>query len=243
MKPVATKDFSPDNYSTGLTLVTTPNAQTPDGLNPDLVVNGDFATDTIWTKGTGWTIAGNVATKVAGVASDLEQEISGLDTNTAYLVVTTATRTAGSLTPSIGGNDGTAITGDVTLQYDIIQAGSDDFAYIADDTFAGTIALSKIIKVLEAQVILKTTKGVLFSLSGHNNNAAARYIQIFKSGTVVANGEVPFRQILVGANADYEFELPIFGDHSLNGWYVCVSTTNLFKTLGLADCTFVAQFK
>jgi len=243
MKPVSTRDFSPDNYSTGLTPITTPNAQNPDGLNPDLVVNGDFTADETWVKGTGWTIGGNVATKVAGVASDLKQTIAGLDLNTAYLMVTTATRTAGNLTPNIGGNNGAVITGDVTLQYDILQAGSDELIYTADDTFAGTVVLSKAIKILEAEVLLKGSAGVLYSLSGHNNNATAQYIMIFKSDSAVDNGEVPFRQILVGPNSDYEFELPIFGDHSLNGWYLCVSTSNLYKTLGLADCTFVAQYK
>lgn len=243
MIPTATRDFSPDNYSTGLTPITTSNAQSPDGLNPDLVVNGDFAADETWVKGSGWSIGGNVATKAAGVASDLKQTISGLDLNTSYLMVTTATRSAGDLTPNIGGNDGVIINGNVTLQYDIIQAGSTELIYSADATFAGTVVLSKAIKILEAQVVLKDEAGVLFSLSGHNNLNSTQYIMIFKSDAVVANGEVPFRQILVGANADYEFDLPIFGDHSHNGWYVCVSTTNLYKTLGEADCTFVAQYK
>ena len=243
MKPVATRDFSPDNYSTGLTLDETANAQNPDAFNPDLVVNGDFAVDETWVKGTGWTIAGDVATKVAGVASDLEQTIAGLDTNASYLVITTATRTAGTLTPSIGGNDGAAIAGDVTRQYDIILAGSDDFAYVADDTFAGTIVLSKVIKILEAQVVLKATKGVLYSLHGHNNLGSAQYILIFKLGAAADDGNISFRSIKVAANADYEFALPIFGDYSTSGWYVCNSTTNFFKTLGLGNCTFVAQFK
>lgn len=244
MKPVSSRDFSPDNYSTGLTLDTTPNAQNPDGLNPDLVVNGDFAVDETWIKGAGWAISVGVgAVRTPSAATTLSQVIANLDLNTSYLVVTTITgRTAGAVTPKIGTNAGAAHNANGTF-YDIIQAQSTSLIYLPDAAFDGTITQSKAIKILEAQVILKTTKGVLFSLSGHNNNASARYIQIFKSGTVVADGEVPFRQILVGASADYAFELPIIGDHSLNGWYVCGSTTNLYKTLGLADCTFVAQFK
>lgn len=35
-------------------------------LGPDQVVNGDFATDSDWTKGTGWTISGGVAAHTGG---------------------------------------------------------------------------------------------------------------------------------------------------------------------------------
>lgn len=42
----------------------------------DKVVNGTMASDTVWTKGTGWTIASGVATKAAGTASALGQAIT-----------------------------------------------------------------------------------------------------------------------------------------------------------------------
>lgn len=42
-----------------------------DGI--ERVVNGGFATDSDWTKGTGWTIAGGMATKAAGTGADLSQ--------------------------------------------------------------------------------------------------------------------------------------------------------------------------
>ena len=42
------------------------------------VTNGDFATDSDWTKGTGWTISGGKAVAAAGTSSRLEQSISDL---------------------------------------------------------------------------------------------------------------------------------------------------------------------
>lgn len=39
----------------------------------DEVANGAFASDTIWTKGPGWTIGGGVATHAPGTGSDIEQ--------------------------------------------------------------------------------------------------------------------------------------------------------------------------
>lgn len=51
----------------------------------ELVANGGYSIDTIWTKGTGWTIGSGVATHAAGVGSDIEQ--AGLLTvGTAYLL-------------------------------------------------------------------------------------------------------------------------------------------------------------
>ena len=51
-------------------IITTPTAYAEDylysikpayALGSELVINGNFATDSNWTKGTGWTISGGVA--------------------------------------------------------------------------------------------------------------------------------------------------------------------------------------
>jgi len=47
-------------------------------LGSEEITNGDFATDSDWTKGTGWTISGGKAVAVVGTSSRLEQSISGL---------------------------------------------------------------------------------------------------------------------------------------------------------------------
>lgn len=236
--PVATNNFSPLNYSTGLT----------DGVtNLDLVVNGNFAADSDWVKGAGWAISAGVgAVRTPSAATDLSQTIADFDPNTSYLVVTTiVSRTAGSVTAKIGTNAGDTRSTNDTF-YDIIRAQDDNIIYTPDASFDGTIELSKATKILEAEVLLTNAlsgaQGVLYSLHGHNNDSSAQYIQVFKSSSIVDDGEVPYRQILVGPNADYEFTLPKWGDHSLLGFYVCVSSTNLYKTLGAADCTFVAQY-
>ena len=50
-----------------------------DASNSGLIVNGKFDTDTIWTKGTGWTIGGGVAT-IAGTGTSFL-------TNTQYIFI------------------------------------------------------------------------------------------------------------------------------------------------------------
>lgn len=48
---------------------------TPATFGSDVVTNGNFATDTVWTKGAGWTIAGNLATGAAA-SSDLSEPVT-----------------------------------------------------------------------------------------------------------------------------------------------------------------------
>lgn len=45
------------------------------GLGSELAANNGFGADTDWTKETGWTIAGGVAVKAAGVTNDIYQSI------------------------------------------------------------------------------------------------------------------------------------------------------------------------
>lgn len=103
------------------------------------VTNGTFASDTSWTKGTGWTIAAGVATKTAGSATELSQSIS-ITAGNIYTVIFTMTRTAGTLTVDIGGTNGTARSASETYM-EHITAGSTDshIAFEADAAFAGTV--------------------------------------------------------------------------------------------------------
>jgi hypothetical protein len=111
-------------------------------IGPDTVINGTFAVDADWTKGTDWTIGSGVATKVAGSNTSLAQDqtlIPGRD----YILTYTMTATAGTLTPRFSGGtvvaaqfqsaSGTytaimrAVTGNTTLQF------------LGTSTFAGTV--------------------------------------------------------------------------------------------------------
>lgn len=111
-------------------------------LGSDTVVNGTFAADADWTKGTDWTIGSGVATKTAGTAASLSQAIT-LTAGIPYLVTYTITRTAGALTPQFTG--GTTVSGAARsaagTYTDIMVAvtGNTTLAFSADASFAGTI--------------------------------------------------------------------------------------------------------
>lgn len=120
---------------------------------PDLVVNGDFAADTDWTKGTGWTIGSGTANKAAGVGSDLSQDISAVEDTTYVVEYDISGRTAGTLTPDIGGTNGTARSINDSFR-ELITGGASDtlLRFEADSSFDGSIdnvVIRKFSNVLE----------------------------------------------------------------------------------------------
>jgi hypothetical protein len=111
-----------------------------DSLGSDLVSNGTFASDTVWSKGANWTIGSGVATKTGGAANNLTQTI----TSTAglwYRITMDVTRTAGTLTVSLGTSGTTyAITATGTYTFFILAGSSTQTLTLAGDSaFAGTV--------------------------------------------------------------------------------------------------------
>jgi hypothetical protein len=111
-------------------------------LGSERITNNDFATDTVWTKGTGWSIGSGVATKTAGSAAVLSQSVT-LVAGTTYRVVYTITRTAGSVTAQFTGGStvsGTARSAAGTyVDFLTAVSGNNSFEFSADATFAGTV--------------------------------------------------------------------------------------------------------
>jgi hypothetical protein len=121
-------------------VATTLDALDDVNLGTDLVSNGDFATDTIWTKGTGWTIAAGVGSHAAGTASDIEQTVSITEDTYYRVAFDVANRTAGSVTPVVGGTSGTAISANGTDNRETIRAGATTvLAFSATSDFDGDI--------------------------------------------------------------------------------------------------------
>ena len=74
---------------------------TGDTEGPELIINGDFATDSDWTKGSGWTISGGSASHTGG-ASYLSQDV--LQANTLYKVSINITAVSGGFVQIYMGN-------------------------------------------------------------------------------------------------------------------------------------------
>lgn len=106
---------------------------------PDYVSNGTFATDTIWTKGAGWTIGAGVATATGAISTDLTQNAAlNVIAGHSYTIEFTITRSAGGVIPKIGGTSGTERTSSGTYKETII-AGSTQAITFSGNAFTGTV--------------------------------------------------------------------------------------------------------
>lgn len=109
------------------------------GTFAEYVTNGAFASDTGWTKGTGWTIAAGVATATGAISTALSQTSAiTLIAGFTYTITYTVTRTAGTVTPSIGGTAGTARSTNATF-VETIVAGTTQLLAFTGASFSGTI--------------------------------------------------------------------------------------------------------
>lgn len=101
--------------------------------------NGLFSTDSGWTKGAGWTIGSGVATATGAISTSLSQSAGiTLVQGKAYLVKYTITRSAGTLTPSLGGVSGAARSASGTYA-DVITVGATQTISFDTSGFTGTL--------------------------------------------------------------------------------------------------------
>lgn len=108
----------------------------------EVISNGTFATDTLWERGVGWTIAAGVATSdgTQVAASDIDQAPIELVTGHSYTVTFDVTaRTAGSVRPIVGGTLGTARTAVGTYTETIVAGATGVIGFQASEDFVGSI--------------------------------------------------------------------------------------------------------
>ena len=133
-------DGSDDGYVTPT--ISPESALVPTG--PELVTNGNFATDTDWTKGSGWTIGSGVATRTSVGAQSFLEETAPVVNGVWYAVSFTVTAlTSGDVGIRLGSNAiGNHITGTATGTYTGFAqcGGTDGKVYMrASSGFAGSI--------------------------------------------------------------------------------------------------------
>lgn len=107
---------------------------------PNKVTNGDFSAGGSWTYGTGWAYdsANGEADHTSGTAV-LQQNINARAGETYILVFTVRNRTAGSVTPSIGGVSGSAVSSNTTATQTITSTGTANLTFTPTTDFDGSI--------------------------------------------------------------------------------------------------------
>lgn len=103
----------------------------------NLALNPYFISDTTWNKGSGWTITGGQAVATGAISTNLEQ--GGVtDGSSDYLIIHTQTRSAGSLTPTLGTTAGTARSTSGTFA-EVITAATNGQLIFDATGFTGTV--------------------------------------------------------------------------------------------------------
>ena len=111
-------------------------------IGEEEVTNGDFATDSNWTKGTGWSISGGKANCDGSQSAQSNfYQVGIVPINIYYQVTFTATVVSGGVTLAIGGSNAQPITtasGTYTV-YSKATSGDSNLYFSANSTFVGSI--------------------------------------------------------------------------------------------------------
>lgn len=111
-------------------------------LGSEILINGGFDTDTDWSKGTDWTIAAGVASKAAGISSNLTQLSVPLTSSVVYNLRFSFTRVDGSLTPQFTGGTTVSAPSQTGAAPNILMtalSGNDSFRLNANSTCNGSV--------------------------------------------------------------------------------------------------------
>jgi hypothetical protein len=112
-------------------------------LGRDLVINGGFDADTDWTKGTGWSIAGGVAScdgsQVASTDLFQDSNNSVAQSRSYEITFTVSNYSAGSVTPRVGGTIGTVRSANGTFTETLVSGTDDLIRLFGNVDFIGDI--------------------------------------------------------------------------------------------------------
>ena len=157
----------------------------------EIAQNGSFSTDTLWTKGAGWTIGSGVATATGAISTDISQiPVLTVVAGQAYAVTYTITRSAGGLIPSIGGQSGVERTASGTYREIIIAAASTPIAFTGN-AFTGTLDNVSVTEAASENMALLPTSAYTI------NGTTLTFATAPASG--VSNIDVRAPSLLVGA--------------------------------------------
>lgn len=106
------------------------------GFGPELVLNGDFASDTVWTKGAGFSIAGGRASRIVDASTSMLSQPVAFVAGRSYRVVFTVLNfVSGQFLPRfVGGTtrSGTLRTANGTYTETLLaNAGNITFQFFA----------------------------------------------------------------------------------------------------------------
>ena len=228
--------LTPTAYNDGRMLSVKPNENL---YGSELVTNGDFATDSNWTKGTGWSISSGTANANSASSSYFYQNINELGVGKTYKVTYTITSyTSGSVVAGIGdllGNRGVTrnaigtYTDTITF---VNNTANSYFGFFATSSFIGSIDNVSVVEDLSGDFTFSRSSAA----TRVNAQGLVENVQIISS-ELVSNGnfsQIGTEEVSNGNFSQEGSELVTNGDFSngLTNWYVDDGTswTNVNNT-------------
>ena len=145
------------------------------------VTNGDFATDSDWTKGTGWTISGGngVLTSGSGI---LTQTLSGVIVSSSYKL---SWETGLNFQVRLGGANIGYFSGSNSLI--ISSAAGTLLEFLPNGTQTGTIDNISVKEVITASADMDVTRAT--AATRVDENGLVNYAEVVTGSDIVTNGD------------------------------------------------------
>lgn len=132
--------FLDDPSGQSYSRVVNPSANASSYIVPrNIVINGTFDTNTIWTVGTGWSITGGQAVATASAAGQAMTQSIPMTIGKAYIITYTITVTAGSIKSQAGTANGATQTASGTYTDTLICTGNTTLSFTDVTIFSGTL--------------------------------------------------------------------------------------------------------
>jgi len=171
-------------------------------LGENLVTNGDFATDSDWTKGTGWTISGGKANCDGSQSSQSNLYQTGIvPINKTYKVTFTIVVTSGNMVLAIGGSNAQpTVSSSGTYTFTSKAAFGDSNLYFsASSVFVGSIDNVSVKEITDADFDFTRTS----SATRVNPDYLIETVSI-NSANLVQNGNFSELGSQLVVNGDFE---------------------------------------
>lgn len=132
------------------------------------------------------------------------------------------------------GDDGSATMISDTASLPIKLMAQSDSTGAWDNATVSAYAASKVIK---------GAAGRLRSIHGYNSHTSGQFIQVHNASSLPADAAVPLDILFVPPSSSFFFDYGEDGLYCSTGIVVCNSTTGPTKTIGAANCWFLAKYK
>jgi len=190
-------------------------------LDPDLIIDGEFPSNSQWSTTGSWAVGSNRATKSPGTAGDVFQSLADLVSGEPYRVQYTVSNfQTGSVTAVLGGTSGTPVSKNgVFSEFIVAGSGNLNIALTADSST--DLVIDDLTVLLESSLEIIDTEG-FGSLEW-----------IIQSGNIT--GEVSIR-LLEGDEFDGSDGVPVSPEHIIGGIpEFGLDDDNTVKTVGVVS--------